>query len=94
MDFSKVVPGKVLNSRSLGGGCIGRSFRVETDEGIFFVKIDAAPGTSLEATTEYLSQVEAWFLDQPEVAVRTSGDEGPNSAQEQNSDGHDANGSS
>lgn len=37
------------------------------DEGIFFAKFEAAPGTSVWATLEYLEQDEKWFLDQPEV---------------------------
>jgi hydrophobe/amphiphile efflux-1 (HAE1) family protein len=49
------------------------STRLETeffppaDEGIFFARLEAAPGTSLEATTEYLKRDEQWFLDQPEL---------------------------
>jgi multidrug efflux pump subunit AcrB len=49
------------------------STRLETeffppaDEGIFFARLEAAPGTSLEATTEYLKRDEQWFLEQPEI---------------------------
>ncbi|MEB2345752.1 MAG: efflux RND transporter permease subunit [Deltaproteobacteria bacterium] len=38
------------------------------DEGIFFARLEAAPGTSLEATDEYLKADEQWFLRQPELA--------------------------
>jgi HAE1 family hydrophobic/amphiphilic exporter-1 len=57
---------------SLLGAC-GLSTRLETeffppaDEGIFFARLEAAPGTSLEATIEYLEHDERWFLDQPEL---------------------------
>lgn len=37
------------------------------DEGIFFARLEAAPGASLEATTEYLKRDEEWFMEQPEV---------------------------
>ncbi len=37
------------------------------DEGIFFAKLEAAPGTSVWATLDYLKHDEKWFLDQPEV---------------------------
>ncbi|MCP4036841.1 MAG: efflux RND transporter permease subunit [bacterium] len=37
------------------------------DEGIFFAKIEAAPGTSIWATLEYLEHDERHFLDQDEV---------------------------
>ena len=54
-------------------GACGLSTRLETeffppaDEGIFFARLEAAPGTSLEATIEYLQHDERWFLDQPEL---------------------------
>jgi multidrug efflux pump len=49
------------------------------DEGLFFAKIETAPGSSVEATTEYLERDEAWFLSQPEIAGMFSsvGDTGP-----------------
>jgi len=49
------------------------------DESLFFARIETAPGTSLEATLEYLAHDEAWFLEQPEVAGMFSavGDDGP-----------------
>jgi HAE1 family hydrophobic/amphiphilic exporter-1 len=37
------------------------------DEGIFFANGEALPGTSLEASLEYLAHDEKWFLDQPEL---------------------------
>jgi HAE1 family hydrophobic/amphiphilic exporter-1 len=37
------------------------------DEGIFFARIEAAPGTSLDATQQYLGHDEDWFLAQPEL---------------------------
>jgi HAE1 family hydrophobic/amphiphilic exporter-1 len=57
---------------SLLGACgLGASLEAEffppADEGIFFARLEAAPGTSLEATTEYLKHDEAWFLRQPEL---------------------------
>ena len=39
-----------------------------SDEGIFFARLEAPPGTSLDATLEYLKGDERWFLDQPELA--------------------------
>jgi hydrophobe/amphiphile efflux-1 (HAE1) family protein len=49
------------------------------DESLFFARLEAAPGTSMEATLEYLARDEAWFLAQPEVAGMFSaiGDDGP-----------------
>ncbi len=57
---------------SLFGAC-GLGSQLETeffppaDEGIFFARLEAPPGTALSATTDYLEQDEAWFLEQPEV---------------------------
>jgi hydrophobe/amphiphile efflux-1 (HAE1) family protein len=57
---------------SLVGAC-GLGTQLETeffppaDEGIFFARLEAPPGTALSATTEYLARDEAWFLEQPEV---------------------------
>ncbi len=50
------------------GSQLDTEFFPPSDEGIFLVKFAAAPGTSLEASTEYLYEVERWFLEQPEVA--------------------------
>ena len=50
------------------GSQLDSEFFPPSDEGIFFVKFEAGPGTSLEASTDYLSEIEAYFLEQPEVA--------------------------
>jgi HAE1 family hydrophobic/amphiphilic exporter-1 len=52
------------------------------DEGIIFVRIESAPGTSIDATVEYLEYDEAWFLRQPELgglfsAIAITGPRGP-----------------
>ena len=44
-----------------------REFFPPSDEGIFFSNSEALPGTSLQASVEYMEQDEAWFLAQPEV---------------------------
>lgn len=53
-------------------------FFPSADEGLFFVQIEAAPGSTVDATLEYLVHDERWFLDQPEVAglFAAVGDEG------------------
>jgi multidrug efflux pump subunit AcrB len=51
--FGRALPGELFPS---------------ADEALFFAKSETAPGTSLEATLEYLEHDEAWFLAQPEVA--------------------------
>jgi HAE1 family hydrophobic/amphiphilic exporter-1 len=38
-----------------------------SDEGIFFARLESAPGTSVWATLEYLEEDEKWFMDQPEI---------------------------
>lgn len=38
-----------------------------TDTGIFFARLEAAPGTSIESTLEYLVRDEAYMLAQPEL---------------------------
>ncbi len=62
-----------LTSASLGlaaffGSQLEGEFFPPADQGLFFASIEAPPGTSLEASLEYLQRDEAWFLDQPEVA--------------------------
>jgi HAE1 family hydrophobic/amphiphilic exporter-1 len=57
---------------SLFGACglgsrLGSEFFPPADEGIFFARLEAAPGTALEATEDYLAHDEAWFLRQPEL---------------------------
>jgi HAE1 family hydrophobic/amphiphilic exporter-1 len=49
------------------GSQLQTEFFPPADEGIFFARIEAAPGTSLEATEGYLGHDEQWFLDQPEL---------------------------
>jgi hydrophobic/amphiphilic exporter-1 (mainly G- bacteria), HAE1 family len=57
---------------SLLGAC-GLGSRLQTeffppaDEGIFFARLEAAPGTALEASEQYLEHDESWFLNQPEL---------------------------
>jgi len=62
----------VLTLASLGlavlfGTELKREFFPPSDEGIFFSHSEALPGTSLQASLEYLKHDEAWFLAQPEV---------------------------
>jgi HAE1 family hydrophobic/amphiphilic exporter-1 len=52
----------------LFGSQLQTEFFPPSDGGIFFAKIEAAPGTALEATVEYLAVDEQWFLSQPELA--------------------------
>ena len=49
------------------GGQLKAEFFPPADEGIFFAKGEALPGTSLDATLEYLKHDERWFLEQHEV---------------------------
>ena len=60
------------------GANLKTEFFPPADEGIFFAKIEAPPGTSVWASLNYLDRDERWFLDQPEVvgifsAAGTSG---------------------
>jgi HAE1 family hydrophobic/amphiphilic exporter-1 len=60
------------------GANLKTEFFPPADEGIFFAKIEAPPGTSVWASLDYLDRDEHWFLDQPEVvgifsAAGTSG---------------------
>jgi len=57
---------------SLLGACgLGSRLQSEffppADEGIFFARLEAAPGTALEASEQYLAHDEKWFLQQPEL---------------------------
>jgi HAE1 family hydrophobic/amphiphilic exporter-1 len=57
---------------SLLGACgLGSQLQTEffppADEGIFFARLEAAPGTALDATEQYLEHDEKWFLNQPEL---------------------------
>jgi HAE1 family hydrophobic/amphiphilic exporter-1 len=56
------------------------------DEALFFAKTETAPGTSLEASLEYLKRDEDWFLSQPEVAGMFSaiGEHGPEAVGQSN----------
>ena len=38
-----------------------------SDEGIFFARMETAPGSSVWATLDYLERDEQWFIDQPEI---------------------------
>lgn len=38
-----------------------------SDEGIFFARLESAPGSSVWATLEYLEEDEKWFMAQPEI---------------------------
>jgi len=49
------------------GSRLDSEFFPPADEGIFFAKIEAAPGTSVGATLDYLDRDERYFLDQDEV---------------------------
>jgi HAE1 family hydrophobic/amphiphilic exporter-1 len=61
------------------GALLDKEFFPSADEGLFFAKMETAPGSSLEATLEYLARDESWFIAQPEVAGLFSavGDGGP-----------------
>jgi len=49
------------------GSQLQSEFFPPTDNGIFFTQIEAQPGTSIEATREYLKHDEQYMLDQPEL---------------------------
>jgi multidrug efflux pump len=61
------------------GWALDAEFFPSADEGIFFAKIETTPGSTVDATLDYLKRDEAWFLAQPEVAGMFSavGDIGP-----------------
>jgi len=64
------------------GSQLDSEFFPESDGGIFFSQIEAPPGSSIDATLEYLAMDEKWMLDQPELAglfsaVGTTGGHGP-----------------
>jgi HAE1 family hydrophobic/amphiphilic exporter-1 len=50
------------------GSNLGTEFFPTADEGIFFAQLESAPGSSIDATLEYLEMDEAYILSQPEVA--------------------------
>ena len=71
-----------LGAFAIALGCFFRleqEFFPSADEGLFFAKLETAPGSSLDSTLEYLAHDEAWFMAQPEVAGLFSavGDTGP-----------------
>jgi len=64
------------------GSMLKSEFFPPADEGIIFIRVESAPGTSIDATLEYLEFDEAWFLRQPEIgglfsAVAITGPRGP-----------------
>ncbi|HVP27748.1 MAG TPA: efflux RND transporter permease subunit [Myxococcota bacterium] len=64
------------------GALLGAEFFPNADQGRIFARIETPPGTSLEATLEFLKKNEAWMLAQPEVvglfsAVAIGGSNGP-----------------
>ena len=54
------------------GSRLDTEFLPPTDTGIFMSKLEAAPGTSLGATLEYLERDEAYMLAQPELVAMFS----------------------
>ena len=50
------------------GSQLDGEFMPSSDEGIFFARMEAAPGTSLDEMQAYLDRDEEWFLAQPEIA--------------------------
>jgi HAE1 family hydrophobic/amphiphilic exporter-1 len=50
------------------GTRIGAEFFPPSDEGYFFIRAEAAPGTTLDGSLQYLKRNEEWILAQPEVA--------------------------
>jgi HAE1 family hydrophobic/amphiphilic exporter-1 len=49
------------------GSQLKGEFFPPSDEGIFFAKQEALPGTTIDAMSEYLAYDERWFLSQPET---------------------------
>jgi HAE1 family hydrophobic/amphiphilic exporter-1 len=49
------------------GSQLEGEFFPPADEGIFFAKLEALPGTSVDAMLEYLEHDESWFMEQPET---------------------------
>jgi HAE1 family hydrophobic/amphiphilic exporter-1 len=49
------------------GSGLQTEFFPPTDNGIFFAQMEALPGTSIEATREYLKRDEQYMLSQPEL---------------------------
>ena len=55
------------------GSQLKGEFFPPSDEGLFVAKLQAAPGTSMDATREFLANDEAWMLQQPELVGMFSG---------------------
>jgi HAE1 family hydrophobic/amphiphilic exporter-1 len=64
------------------GSRLSSEFFPPADEGIVMARLEASPGTSLEAMLEYLKHDESWILRQPELSGLFSavgmGNGGPN----------------
>jgi len=63
--------GTFVAALGLGSQLEGEFFP-PTDNGIFFAMLEATPGTSIDATVEYLSRDEQYMLDQPELTAMFS----------------------
>jgi HAE1 family hydrophobic/amphiphilic exporter-1 len=50
------------------GSQLETEFMPPSDGGIFFARMEAAPGTALDEMQAYLERDEEWFLAQPEIA--------------------------
>jgi HAE1 family hydrophobic/amphiphilic exporter-1 len=61
-----IALGTFALSLALGSRLKGEFFP-PTDTGIFFARLEAAPGTAIETTLEYLIRDETFMLDQPEL---------------------------
>jgi HAE1 family hydrophobic/amphiphilic exporter-1 len=75
LDWTLRYKGRTLGIAAISlvlaaGSCtrLGAEFFPPTDEGFFFIRAEAATGTTLDGTLEYLKQNEDWVLAQPEVA--------------------------
>ncbi len=49
------------------GSQLKGEFLPPSDDGIFYSRMESAPGTSVHATSDYLEHDERWFLDQSET---------------------------
>ena len=57
----------------LFGSLLKGEFFPPSDEGLFVARLEAAPGTSMDATREFLKNDERWLLQQPELVGMFSG---------------------
>ncbi len=62
------IAGLSLVVALLFGRGLGREFFPPSDQGLFFARIETPPGTTIDATLEYMIRDEAWMLAQPDVA--------------------------